>query len=342
MKALRCTALMIVALSLLFTACNGPSPAQKETQLPAEIAATITPQPTETPSPIPQIAVLVHQPDFDQRQIDEARIVLEELAASAGMQVEVRSSIQPSDVTEQWKLVFLLSSPANLEEIVTTNPQTQFVAVSPVDYQPYGNLTIIRPRPSHQAFIAGYTTILAATDWRSAAILPSDEPDGLTIWEAFLNGAHYFCGRCNSIYSPIVSFPLTATLPSNSDITAWQAAVDEMQFSYIYAIYVAPEIASPDLLYSLASEGIILVGGQTPPDEVRPLYAATVRYDAPSTLRELWPTVIAGQGGITVNTLIQVTDVNPELLSPGRQRLIQETMQLLKDGWVSPLSPAMQ
>ena len=138
----------------------------------------------------------------------------------------------------------------------------------------------------------------------------------------FRNGGYYQCGRCDPVNGPIVHFPETATLPSNSDPSAWQAAAVTMEKDVINVMYVAPEASSPNLLADLVSKGIVLIGGhyRISCAQNGPLQSARMQL---RLLRSIWPDVIAGKGGMTVNAQLQLADINPNLFSTGRQRLVQ-------------------
>jgi hypothetical protein len=45
---------------------------------------------------------------------------------------------------------------------------------------------------------------------------------------------------------------------------------------------------------------------------------------------------------MTVNAQLQLADINPDLFSPGRQRLVQQTMSDLQVGLIDPLSVPLQ
>lgn len=327
-------AILLLAVFVL-TAC-APAARNNPTALPtAEV--TPTPADTATPTPAPERVILV-APDENAPQAQAAREMLAELAGSAGMGLEVRPAVDPGEIAPGWKLVVLLTPPANLPQLLAAAPQTQFVVISPVGLEPGTNLTVIRRDPTLAAFLAGYLAEVLAPDWRAAGLLPADTPAGTQLEEAFRNGGNYFCGICNMLYPPYVRFPLTGSLPLNSDPQAWQALSESLEQSTVYVMYVAPEASSPELLSYLAQKGMIILGGQTPPEEVRSRYAATIHADALSALEELWPELLAGNGGQAINAKLQISDVNPELLPPGRLRLTEQVIEDLESGLLSPLS----
>lgn len=334
---LRFAVLLIGILPL--TACN--LAAKNDPTATPTIVVTPTPQDTATPTPMPEKVVLV-APNENTALAQAAHATLAELAPSGGLQLEVRPAIGPSDIAPEWKVVVLLAVQANLPELLAAAPQTQFVVVSPVALESGANLTVIHQDPTLQAFLAGYMAEVLAADWRAAGLLPSDSQAGSQLEEAFRNGGNYFCGTCNMLYPPYVRFPLVGSLPSGSDAQAWQSAAETLEQSTIYVIYVAPEASSPELMSYLAQKGLTILGGQTPPDEARANYAGTVSSDVLVALQELWPAVLAGNGGQSVSARLQISDVNPALLPPGRQLLAEGVIKDLESGLLSPLSVPLE
>ncbi|MDX9865880.1 MAG: hypothetical protein RBT34_13835 [Anaerolineaceae bacterium] len=329
-------------LSLL-TGCNN-TPAEEPTPPapPTNVPATEIPTAEPAPTPVPGVTVLVTAGETDAGQTAAVQAQLEGLAQSGGQSLEVRAEINPADILPEWKQIILLAPPANLPDLLNAAPQSQFVVVSEMELTPASNLSVIRSYPEEQAFIAGYAAVVIANDWRAAAMLPSDEPLGALKAAAFVKGGQYFCGLCNSYYSPVVRFPIYYQLPAASAPGQWLAGADELALSYVYVYYVAPEAASGDLLYTLATRSVILLGGQTPPAEVVNLYAATIRYNLTDALNTIWPAVSSGQGGQTVKAGIELADINADLFSPGKQTLVQKVLEDLQAGLIYPLDPLVE
>jgi len=49
--------------------------------------------------------------------------------------------------------------------------------------------------------------------------------------------------------------------------------------------------------------------------------------------------LIAGQGGVNVQSPLGIADVDPGILTPGKLRLAQETLDALLAGRILPTSP---
>ena len=329
----------LVLLAALLAACSAASPAPATPTPAATLAAgaTLTPaaQPaTQIPTPAPGKVLLV-APNPDSGTAAAVKASVSELAGASNLLVDSLTSLTAADLTPEVRIVVLLAAPDGLNDLLAAAPKTQFVAVGVPGLQAGPNLSVITQQPEQAAFVAGFIATIVSEDWRSAGLVP-DSPASLQ--DAFLNGGRYFCGRCIPIHGPIVAFPLAAALPAGSSLNDWQAAVVTLQTKILETVYVDPTISSPDLLKLLADQKLVLVGGQTPTDDLRPQWAATVTSDVLTPLNTLWPALLAGTGDKSVAAAVQVSDINASLLTPGKQRLMQDVITGLQTGTIGPLS----
>ena len=328
---------IIITGSLVLAACKSAPLAPTAT--PAVPTETPTPEPTATATPLPWRVAFAAVPGSSSYLVQEAHTTLSALTDASGAVLDVRSEIQPVDIAKDWRVIIFLGRPANFDELVANAPQVQFVLIDSTEIQPAANVSLILLKQERQAFLAGYISTMIAPDYRAAALLPSDEPIGPLLFEGFYNGGGYYCGRCPGVYMPVLLFPIIYSLPAASDFTAWQAGITELQQSFIYVMYVDPEIASPELINYLAQLGLTLVGGAPPPDEVRGSWAATIQQAPFDNLTLRWDDLLGGQGGFSEAADISVTDVNETYLTPGKQRLVDGVIQKLAEDLVSPISP---
>ena len=100
-------------------------------------------------------------------------------------------------------------------------------------------------------------------------------------------------------------------------------------------MFVDPAVAAPEFLAELAQAGfqLILVG---PPPEGQPEYwvASIGAADPLQSVRDMWPDLLNGEGGVIVELPLGFTAVNPDLLSPGRQRLAEAMLADLLAGYI--------
>jgi hypothetical protein len=62
----------------------------------------------------------------------------------------------------------------------------------------------------------------------------------------------------------------------------------------------------------------------------------TIQPDVVKAIQNAWPQLIEGQGGLTVQSPLGLSDIDPGLLSPGKQRLVRQMLQELQTGLASP------
>lgn len=329
--------LILSVLLIFFTASCVDQPTAPLNTATPQPTATVASTPTATP-PLAR-AVLIMPDDPTMQPLRE---LVARLAAESGLQFEQREAVQTGDITPEWRIVVFVTPPANLNELLSAAPSTQFVTFSSVELPQAPNLSVILSRADWQAFIAGYMTTLVAFDWRTAAFLPSDLPESSVMSDAFRNGQAYFCGICATYYAPYASFPIMVTLPSASSAEEWKLAAGPVQQNYAYGVYVSPQAASADLLSYLAAFNLTLLGGRTPPPEILPHWAVTLQMDTLAPFEQLWADLVLGQGGKTATAEFRLTDINPAWLTPGRQMQVEKVIQGLQEGLISPLSPPLE
>jgi hypothetical protein len=326
----------VLTVVLLFTyllagcqnAAATPTPAPVETILPAE-------PPTPIPTDAAGRVILATPIGVDDALIASIQPILQELSDGAGFALEVRTDIPTGVVAANWKAIFLLGNLPNQDELAASAPGTRFVAFDGVDIEPAANVSFLRVNSAYRAFMAGYIGALVAPDWRVGGLLPADNA-GLE--DAFINGGRYWCGRCGQNAPPFTQFPAVQTAMSGSSALQWQTAVGELVKYNTEVLYVSPEATSPELLISLAGLNMAFVGSQPPPDEVRGKWVATITQDVPAALRGMWPELMDGTGGKAYVVALEVSDINEYYISPGKQRLIKETLEALTTGLISPFS----
>jgi hypothetical protein len=322
----------VILLSIFISGCQNAS-----SGTPTAAVETLTPAAPSTPIPTDAAGriILVAPGGMDAARIEPVQTVLQELSDAAGFAFEVRTDIPTGVIAANWKAIFLLGSLPNQNELVASAPATQFVAFDGVEIQPAANVSYLRVNPAYRAFMAGYIGALVAADWRVGGLLPSENA---ALEDAFINGGQYWCGRCGQNNPPFTEFPATQTQMAGSTPMEWQTAVGELLKFNTEVIYVSPEATSPELLVSLAGLNLSFIGSQTPPDQVREKWIATLTQDVSGTLRSIWPELIAGNGGKTFDVALEITDVNEFYLSPGKLRLIEQTKEALVNGLISPFT----
>jgi hypothetical protein len=341
MKTLQC---LFLVIALLASGCTPQAVSQvTSTQAAATQPPALLPSATSEPSATPQPGrVIFLSPAGSSAQAAQA--ALDELSAAAGLTLETQSELQPGGLDSTVRVVVALAPPANLNDLVAAAPQTQFVVMSPADLSQAGNLTVIRWRPENQAFLGGFLAVLLSKDWRSGGLLPGDGPLGASLQEAFVNGGRYFCGVCAPGWPLGLTYPQVTALPAASDGPSWQSAAAVMfDNAAVEAYYLSDEAYRQEVFDYLQGKDqfgntVLVAGTQPPPDALRGQWAATIRFDIPGTLRQVWPDLLAGKGGAVVEAPLALSDVNPENLGQGRQRLVNDLIEELRTGSLYPFT----
>jgi hypothetical protein len=84
----------------------------------------------------------------------------------------------------------------------------------------------------------------------------------------------------------------------------------------------------------IGTTGTYMIGTVSPAQ--RPAgWVMTIQPDAVEAIKNAWPGLISGQGGITVQSPLGLADVDSTLLSPGKQRLVEQTLKDLQSGLIA-------
>ena len=253
-KRFRFAFLMVVAIlsiSLFASACRSANGnADVKTTLPT---ATLPPEPTHAPDR----AILVPAGESNPEAVLEAETMVSQLAAASGLEYEVRETLNSSEITPDMRVVIFLNKPENLGSLAANGPGTQFVAVTDEEWNPAGNVTIIRTHSDQTAFLAGYLSALVAPNYRVGALLSVEDP---LFNQSFLNGAQYFCGTCVSVSYPLGEYPILSVQSSASPPSTWQAAADQVSQGTVNVLFVDKSAYSADLFNFLAQYNMALIG----------------------------------------------------------------------------------
>ena len=340
--------LIAIVLVLLVSGCIEGSKETATATVPAEAAVTEAPPATDIPlptnTPEPNTIILYAPTDAPAAQVNKAQTLLSTLAGQQGMVLDVKMQLTDQDVTDACAVLVLLSeNGVDAATLANQHPAMKVIVLreAAVEGQPANVISLISDSTLLE-FAAGYVSTLVAPDWRAAGLLPwDDENSGSETQDAFDNGASYYCGRCNSTYMPVTSFPVTRSLASNSAPESWiNAVVDLHNQYYIYTVFVSKEAASTELYQHLQTMNVTVIGEEKPEGIENLLWAATIQQEPLTVIEAQWENILNGtleSNEIVVPVVLM--DVNEEYLSSGRIRLYEEMMENLTGGWILPLSP---
>lgn len=103
---------------------------------------------------------------------------------------------------------------------------------------------------------------------------------------------------------------------------------------YVDTLFISPEVESDPLYRYLTQEEVEIIGSAVPLDDIRSQWVASLEFDLFQAFLEYWPEFAAGTDGELVTVPLTITNVNPELLSPGRQQFVEIMLANLAAGYV--------
>lgn len=331
---------LTISVVVILAGCNGAiSSKQPTASEPAILQETTTaPIPTPSVTPPPGIVRLVTQAGFDAAYIEEIDIKLDELSAQAGL-VYSRSETLAESELESTRAVIWIGDPTEFNRLAAAAQEIPFVHIGSAKLDQAKNIFQIHLSPARVNFIAGLITVLIAPDRRAGGLFSVEDPDNAQWMNAFVNGAAYFCGRCMPVYAPVISFPITSAVSESQGFQGRKSAFDQLDQNRLEVLYLTPQAVTSEMLDYLASQSIVVVGSGPPPEGYNSIWAATVTENVASMLDQLWSELFQSDvSGQVLEAPIAIRDINDQILSPGRQQLVEKIASDLVDGWIEPLS----
>ncbi len=345
LKKITLLTVLLLLLSVVLFACT-PTPAETT---PTQAAAT-SPESsaapsatsaftTEVPTPVKTRSkvILVAGPGADPVLSNQLSQTLSELTAGEGLEFELRPSFSLEESTAEIKLLAAIPPDPGLIGLAQTAPATQFLGVNVPGLEPAANLTVIDDQETssdYVGFLAGYLAAVATPEWRVGVISSSDSGEGVAQRQGFLNGAVFFCGLCRQTFPPFNTYPMFVEAPASSSPTEWLVLADTLIDRAVLTVYVPPGVGDESLIEYLAAAGINIIATTSPLPGFEDRWIAIITGDYPIVIRSVWPDLMAGQGGKVLSAPLTFTDANYNLFSPGRQRLVEKTLQELSAGFI--------
>ena len=333
--------ILITALVVVLSACGVSN---TEAPPPPTAVPTVTAQPTATlmPTPSTPLAILVLPADMDKTQSDLYQKTVYNLAQESGFRFQVRNTLSPEDLADPTlKVVVALPPDPGLASLAPLAPGVQFLAVNIPNLTAGGNLSALAGEAQGElpAFLAGYVAAMISDEYHIGMIIPKDNPEAQRAFNAFSNGMAYYCGLCRTFYLTEIRYPTYIEVPAGESPSRYGGYANVLiNDRRVYTIYVYPTLADPDFLSYVGTQGVFLIGTSMP--EPRPGgWVMTIRPDTIKAIQIAWPNLISGQGGVNVQSPIGISDVDPSILTDGKLRLAQETLDALLAGRIQPTSP---
>jgi hypothetical protein len=296
-----------------------------------------TDAPTPSPTSLPPLVVLLTPEGSDTEDAISLQGILTELAEEDGFRFELRNDLTMKDLESNVWLVVVVPPDPGILNLAAANPEVQFLAFGISGLQASQNISVIGSggdRPDQQGFLAGYMGAAITQDWRVGVITPMDMPAGLASRNGFGNGVVFYCGLCRPAYPPFVQYPVFAELSTTSSETDQQAVVDLMVSNGVKTVFVYPGAGDEALLEYLAQAEVNIIGGTAPSGQVKNRWIASIRVDDFGALEQIWPRLVNGEQGISLEVPLVITDRNTTLFSPGRQHLVEKLLAEMLAGFI--------
>ncbi|MCI0520393.1 MAG: hypothetical protein L0Z70_09080, partial [Chloroflexi bacterium] len=261
------------------------------------------------------------------------------LAAEAGLRLLTLPTITAAELADVQVVVALPPDPG-LAQLAAAAPQTQFLAVGIAGVQPAGNVSVIAASPGGAdqiAFLAGFTAASISEDWHTGVLYASGDEASKAAGQAFARGTRYFCGLCLPVHPPYpdYGYPIALELSPTATPAEWQPLLTFLASWQVETLFVDPALTQEALLADLAESSFNLILTVPPQPAWRGNWVATLGASDPLlVIPEVWAKLLQGEGGQQVSLPPGFAAVNPDLLSPGRQRLAEELLADLLAGLV--------
>ena len=327
------SALFIILLASLLSAC-GLGKKVEPTAIPT---GTPVPLPTLTATPASPLAILLMPADLDKETSDAYQTEVYNLTQASDMRFQVRNSLTPKEIEPSLKIVVALAPDPGIAALASAAPQVQFLAIDIPGVVAGGNVSVLATNSQVDipAFVAGYTAAMLSDDHHIGMLLPKDNAGAQSAAVAFTNGMAYFCGLCQPFYILPYGFPQFQDIPKEEDKARYPAYADVLIIQHkVDTVYLYPDIAVKELTDYLSSTGTRLIGVSLPNPKPG-TWVMTIRPDEVKAIQKAWPDLVAGHGGQNVQSPLGLADIDPDTLTPGKQRLVQKVLDDLLAGRIA-------
>ena len=327
--------ILFVVILVALSACGGGE--SSGTSTPAPTDTPVVP-PTLTPTAATPLAILVLPADLDSETSNLYQTTVYDLTQTSGLRFQVRNALSAGDLGEPGlKVVISLPPDPGIAALAAAAPQVQFLAINIPEVAAGGNVSVLgnNAQTDVAAFLAGYTAALITDDYRIGMMMPKDNPDAVRALNAYATGMKFYCGACRPFYFYPWTYPQFVEIPAEEDKTHYNAFADILILQHkVGTIYLHPDIVTPDLETYIGTTGVYMIGTRTP--EQRPAgWVMTIQPDIIKAIQDAWPGLVSGQGGVTVQSPLGLSDIDSTLLTPGKQRLVEQTLNELQAGLIS-------
>jgi hypothetical protein len=305
---------------------------------------TDTPLPaaTLTPTPSTPLAILVIPADMDQAASDRYQRTVYDLAGASGFRFQVRNTLTAADLADPTlKIAIVFPPDPGLATLAPAGAQVQILAVNIPGMTAGGNVSVLAndAEVDITAFIAGYIGAMITEDYHIAMLAQQGNPDATRAFNAFKNGMTFYCGLCQPFYFVNWSYPQYSEVPADKMATECGGYANQLLVAYkVYTVYFHGEAATAECMTYTGTQGAMIIGTTMP--QPRPGgWVVTIQPDTIKAIQTAWPGLMTGQGGTQVQSPLGLADADPALLTEGKLRLAQQTLEALLAGQILTGNP---
>ncbi len=327
------SALLVIVLVFLLSACglgSKPEPTAAPTETPA-------PADTAVPTDGTPLAILLMPADMDKATSDAYQTEVYNLAQGSGMRFQVRNSLNPKEMEPGLKVVVALPPDPGIAALAAAAPHVQFLAIDIPGVNARANISVLASggRADIPAFVAGYTAAMISDDHHIGMLMPRGDATAQNAAGAFANGMSYYCGLCQPFYYLPYGFPQFQDIPTDELKSRYPAYADILIVQHkVDVIYLYPGVVVKELTDYLSQTGTYMIGVSAPNPKPG-TWIMTIQPDEVKAIAKAWADLVAGKGGQSVQSPLGLADVDPGVVSPGKQRLVQQVLDDLLAGRIS-------
>jgi hypothetical protein len=334
---------LTLLMVLLLVGCS-PGSSREGTQ--TDLAASETPAATatveDTPTPAAPVGVFLAPAGADPVLVDTLNPLISSRMRELGLRFQVLPNLTQADFqAERYAIVVVVPPFPDLASLAEASSDTKFLAVGFNDLEPTGNISVLASGGGDydvQGFVAGYIAAMITPDWRVGALSRADNPNALAARDGFRTGVKYYCGLCNPKYAPTginYIYPKYIDLPEDATDLEISANIDFMVDRVVNTFYIVPGVGTPQIYRTLVSYQKNIIGtGADFQEEYRDYWVVSLEYDLITSFEELWPRFLEAETGFSGTPPLLLTDVNPDLLSEGKVKLVEEVLQEVTAGYI--------
>jgi hypothetical protein len=264
------------------------------------------------------------------------------LIREQGLRYQVLPNLTETDFhSEQYAIVVVVPPFPELASLAENSPETKYLAVGFNDLEPTDNISVLGSGGGDhdiQGFVAGYIAAMITDDWRVGALSREDNPDALAARDGFRAGVKYYCGLCNPKYAPTginYIYPKYIDLPVDATDLEISANIDFMVDRVVNTFFIVPGVGSPQIYRTLVAYQKNIIGaGADYLEEYSDYWVVSLEYDLVSSFEEIWPEFLEAETGVAETPPLLLTDINPDLLSEGKVRLVEDVLEELRGGFI--------